>query len=148
MLRAYSRYLQQIGFVFSQAYIEDTLVRLPNAATHLVELFEARFKIDDTDRDELVTSARERTLEVLDAIANHDDRVCRSFLNLIDSTLRTTVYLETSTIAFQKFDPDKISDMPAPRPMFEIFGAPAPCRGGPPARRADRPRWPAVERSA
>ncbi len=121
VLRAYSRYLQQIGFVFSQAYIEDTLVRLPDAATHLVELFEARFKIDDTDRDELVTSARERTLEVLDAIATlDDDRVCRSFLNLIDSTLRTTVYLETSTIAF-KFDPTKISDMPAPRPMFEIF---------------------------
>ncbi len=43
MLRAYSKYLQQVGVPFSQAYVEQTLARYPLLARLLVELFEARF---------------------------------------------------------------------------------------------------------
>ncbi|MDQ3617624.1 MAG: NAD-glutamate dehydrogenase [Pseudomonadota bacterium] len=43
MLRAYSKYLQQVGVPFSQAYVEETMARYPLLARLLVELFEARF---------------------------------------------------------------------------------------------------------
>jgi len=43
MLRAYSKYLQQVGVPFSQAYVEQTLSHYPLLARLLVELFEARF---------------------------------------------------------------------------------------------------------
>ena len=43
MLRAYFKYLLQVGVPFSQSYVEATLVRYPLLARLLVELFEARF---------------------------------------------------------------------------------------------------------
>ncbi|MDO8362233.1 MAG: NAD-glutamate dehydrogenase [Actinomycetota bacterium] len=43
VLRAYSRYLRQIGFPFSQQYIESTLARHGAIARGLVQLFTARF---------------------------------------------------------------------------------------------------------
>ena len=43
VLRAYARWLRQAGTPFSQAYIEDTLLRHCGVARMLVELFGARF---------------------------------------------------------------------------------------------------------
>jgi glutamate dehydrogenase len=43
MLRAYCKYLLQVGVTFSQPYMERTLARYPLLARLLVELFEARF---------------------------------------------------------------------------------------------------------
>src|SRR5262245_33290817 len=43
ILRAYSRYLRQIGFPFSQQYIESTLVRHASISSLLGALFAARF---------------------------------------------------------------------------------------------------------
>jgi len=43
MLRAYCKYLLQVGVPFSQSYVEETFARYPLLARLLVELFEARF---------------------------------------------------------------------------------------------------------
>ncbi len=43
MLRAYAKYLRQIRFGLSQAYMEDTLSRHPALVRDLVRLFHARF---------------------------------------------------------------------------------------------------------
>ena len=43
MVRAYGKYLRQIGFAFSQPYIEDVLGSHPRLVADLVELFHARF---------------------------------------------------------------------------------------------------------
>ncbi len=43
MLRAYCKYLLQIGVPFSQIYVEATFARYPILARLLIELFEARF---------------------------------------------------------------------------------------------------------
>ena len=43
MLRAYCKYLLQVGVPFSQAYVEQTFTRYPLLARLLVEMFEARF---------------------------------------------------------------------------------------------------------
>jgi len=43
MLRAYCKYLLQLGVPFSQAYVEGTFARYPILARLMTELFEARF---------------------------------------------------------------------------------------------------------
>ncbi len=43
MLRAYCKYLLQLGVPFSQSYVEETFARYPILARLLTELFEARF---------------------------------------------------------------------------------------------------------
>ncbi len=121
VLRAYAKYLRQIGFAFSQGYIEDTLSRLPHVASSLIELFEAKFDPALDDREAALVAARGRLAIDLDAIQLlDDDRICRAFLMLIDATVRTNRYRWKSTLAF-KLDPAAIPDLPRPRPMFEIF---------------------------
>ena len=47
VLRAYAKYLRQIGFPLSQAFIEPTLAAHPAIARMLVELFRLRFDPDE-----------------------------------------------------------------------------------------------------
>src|SRR6185295_7561747 len=63
----------------------------------------------------------------LDGVASLDeDRILRSYLNLVQATLRTNFYQPgaggkpKSYVSF-KLDPQKIPDLPLPRPKFEIF---------------------------
>jgi glutamate dehydrogenase len=148
ILRAVARYQRQTGTPFTQAYTEDTLVTNANLATMLVELFETRF---DPDRFDGVasparTAAEEaivrRIREGLDNVASLDhDRIIRAFLGVILATLRTNFYqlpapeqgggsgaapqepggvAAKPTLCF-KLDPQKVPNLPAPRPMFEIW---------------------------
>ena len=126
ILRACSKYLRQAGFTFSHEYIERALARNTGIARSLVALFHARFDPRNHSEEkagELVASIREQ----LDEVANLDeDRILRSFLKLIQATLRTNYYQlgadgkPKSYLSF-KFDPEKVPDLPEPRPMYEIF---------------------------
>src|SRR3954467_1128707 len=128
ILRAYSRYLRQIGFPFSQQYIESTMVRHASISRSLAGLFAARLDpaavgdIIDTE-----TALRAEIAEALDAVPSlDDDRTLRALLALIDATVRTNAFrpgdhgLHRPVLAF-KFDTSKIPDLPLPRPMFEIW---------------------------
>ncbi|MFE9658394.1 NAD-glutamate dehydrogenase domain-containing protein, partial [Micromonospora sp. NPDC006431] len=130
VLRAYAKYLRQAGTVFSQEYMEQTFIAYPAIASLLVELFETRFAPGATAMDE----RRQRSGELVDAIGAalddvvslDQDRILRSYLTLIQATLRTSFYQKPvggrpkSYVAF-KLDPQAIPDLPAPRPKFEIF---------------------------
>ena len=123
VLRSYAKYAHQIGFTFSQGYVEGTLARLPRLARLLVEFFEARFDpdLDDGERLAAVATAESDVLGVLDEVPSlDDDRIGRTFLALIRATVRTSAYQDRATLAF-KFDPSKVPDLPAPRPAHEIF---------------------------
>lgn len=141
VLRCYAKYAHQIGFTFSQAYLETTLAGRPELAAELVALFEGRFDPDlmEGDRVAAVAHAEARVLELLDALPSLDeDRIGRMFLALIRATVRTSAFQGAPTIAF-KFDPAKVPDLPAPRPAHEIFVCSARVegvhlRGGPIAR--------------
>ncbi|MGQ4659236.1 NAD-glutamate dehydrogenase domain-containing protein [Lysobacter sp. F6437] len=168
MLRAYSKYLQQVGVPFSQAYVEDTFIRYPVLARLLVELFEARFdpttgKEDKAEikagmerltrqfaricagdeallaalkpvvaarsgnRDVQVTVARNTLKSLLDRVSSLDeDRILRSFIGVIEATLRTSYYQdadgdEGKGYVSYKFDSAEVPDLPKPRPYREIF---------------------------
>jgi glutamate dehydrogenase len=123
VLRCYAKFAHQIGFAFSQGYVEDTLARLSHLARLLLELFEARFDpdLDAGDRIAAVSIADSEVLAALDAVPSlDDDRIGRMFHALLRATVRTSAYQGKPTVAF-KFDPSMIPDLPAPRPAHEIF---------------------------
>ena len=110
---------------FSQQYIENTLARHGRLAARLVELFKARFDpsadAGPAERDAVQAALREQIIGELDAIPSLDeDRICRSFLTLIEATTRTNFFRGDATLAF-KFDPAAVPDLPLPRPAFEIW---------------------------
>ena len=127
MVRAYGKYLRQIGFAFSQSYIEDVLSSHPLLVADLVELFHTRFDpsrfagVAGEDREGTTATVRARLDAALDAIPSlDDDRICRAFLTLIAATVRTNYYRGRRAIAF-KLDPSAIPDLPLPRPKHEIW---------------------------
>ncbi|MEZ5932939.1 MAG: NAD-glutamate dehydrogenase [Alphaproteobacteria bacterium] len=128
VLRAYCKYLLQIGIPFSQAYMEQTLSRNPELARLLAELFDARFDpAAGKDRDSRVATLETRIREGLEAVANLDeDRILRRYMRLILATLRTNHYQRAADGAYKpylslKIDPAEVPEMPLPRPAYEIF---------------------------
>ncbi|MGF6597320.1 glutamate dehydrogenase [Paraburkholderia sp. GAS448] len=128
ILRAYAKYLRQVGSTFSDAYIERALTGNPEIAKRLVELFVTRF-------DPVLGETREARVEellkaigsALDQVPNLDeDRILRQFLGVINATQRTNYYRHDAHghpkpyLSF-KFDPAKVPGLPEPKPMFEIW---------------------------
>ena len=74
MLRGYAKYLLQTGVPFSQAYMEETLVRYPLVARLLVELFESRFSPARGSADASRASAARESLGRVLAGLNDADR--------------------------------------------------------------------------
>ena len=129
VLRAYCRYLLQIGIPFSQAYMEQTLVQNAGLAGRLAALFKARFDPDlKGDRGALLARLEAEFRAGLDQVVNLDqDRILRRFMRLILASLRTNFYQPGADGAPHKpylsikIDPAAVPDMPLPRPAFEIF---------------------------
>ncbi len=128
ILRAYAKYLRQIGSTFSQSYIEDTLAGNAGIAATLVDLFEARFDPDASgDSAERQDALAEKIVAALNDVASLDeDRILSSFLHLIRATLRTNYYQRDAAgsakpyVSF-KLDPALVPDLPLPRPMYEVW---------------------------
>ena len=130
VLRAYAKYLQQAGSVFSQRSMESALIANPEIAALLVDLFEIRFSPTvELSQQERELRCKEQVTVIgrrLDDVASLDqDRILRSYLTLIQATLRTSFFQKSggrpkSYIAF-KVEPRAIPDLPAPRPRYEIW---------------------------
>ncbi|MBY0377894.1 MAG: NAD-glutamate dehydrogenase, partial [Gammaproteobacteria bacterium] len=128
MLRAYAKYLKQINFTFTQAYIEEIFSKYPGIARELVTLFKLRF---DPNRQggsqEVITALDERIDTLLSEVDSLDeDKILRRFREIIMATLRTNFFLKDDKGQYKeyisfKLDAMNISDMPLPRPLFEIF---------------------------
>ncbi len=131
VLRAYAKYQRQAGGHFSQRYIESTFIEYPEISRALIELFETRFSprlaIEDDERARRAGVLVEQITELLDGVDSLDqDRILRSYLTLVQATLRTSFFQRgedgrpKSYVAF-KLDPQVIPDLPQPRPKYEIF---------------------------
>ncbi|WP_246727852.1 NAD-glutamate dehydrogenase [Chelativorans sp. Marseille-P2723] len=128
VLRAYSRFLHQMGVPQSQGFIADTLNRHPAIAAKLIEFFAARF---DPARQGAATAGAAQRIEeeiqtALENVPNiEDDAIIRRFLNLIKSTLRTNHYALGGAYGEQslalKLDSRSIEGLPQPRPWREVF---------------------------
>ena len=128
LLRAYAKYLRQIGFALSQTFIEATLAAHAPIARLLVELFKTRFDPALGEGREARAMEQVRAIEgALEGVENlSEDRVLRQVLALVQATTRTNFWRRDaagrrrSFVSF-KFDPAKVPGLPEPKPMFEIF---------------------------
>lgn len=130
VLRAYAKYLRQVGVAYSQDYIEDVMLAHDTVAVALTRLFETRF--DPTQPGQQQRSDRQGQLvdeieQAIDEVTSLDaDRILRSFLSLIRATLRTNHFVtddrgrRRAFLSF-KLEPQEIPGLPEPRPQFEIF---------------------------
>ncbi len=131
MLRAIAKYLRQIGFTFSQSYIEQALVTNVTLTRDLIALFETRFDPSAhrsmPARERAQTEIAQRIDEALDEVASLDhDRIIRAFRGVILATLRTNAYQRDEEGAFSpvvsfKLDCHAVPGLPSPKPMFEIW---------------------------
>jgi glutamate dehydrogenase len=121
IIRAYAKYLLQVGVPFSQSYMEETLQRYPAVARILIGLFDARFDpdlassnadlaptlkrmgVDSAERylSNFVATSREEQIGAVDKLLNKqlskvasldEDRILRSFASVIKATLRTSYF--------------------------------------------------------
>ena len=67
VLRLYTRYLRQVGFPFSTSYVEQALVRHPDIARSLAELFDTRFDPRFGSARHTDATDRRRRVETIDA---------------------------------------------------------------------------------
>lgn len=131
VLRAYAKYLKQIGFAQSQATITATLAAHPRIARMLVTLFRLRF--DPAAHDAAGAQAQVNGLEkALDKVSNlNEDRVLRQLLALVQATLRTNFWRTGAghgggegprrSFLSLKFDSSRVPGLPKPVPLYEIF---------------------------
>ncbi len=130
MLRAYSRYMKQIGLHYTRPFIANTLASHPEISRLLVALFSQRFEpsaASATGREAACAQTEASILQLLESVQNlTEDQVVRQYLTLLNATLRTNYFQldaagEPKAYFSFKFDVAKIPEAPKPRPMFEIF---------------------------
>ncbi|MDP3705789.1 MAG: NAD-glutamate dehydrogenase [Legionellaceae bacterium] len=128
VLRTYAKYFKQIGFTFSQEYIEMALCNHAMIAKKLVQLFELRFSPDYSgDRVAEFSALSDAILLDLDDVSNLDeDKIIRQFVHGISGTLRTNYYQRDASGKHKnyisiKIDSRSIPGVPRPYPLYEIF---------------------------
>ena len=127
MMRAYSKYMKQTRFGLSQDYVAQTLIQYKEITEKLASLFSKRFK--PMAKQKLLASDKiqeqiEGELEVVQNI--NEDRILRRYAELIGATIRTNFYQnndqgKAKDYISLKLDPALISNIPLPKPKFEIF---------------------------
>ena len=131
MLRAYAKYLRQVGVTLSETYIQQTLAKHPAITRNLVVLFNNYFDPSMGDvgmgRKGAAMGIRSQIEDALNHVTNPDeDRILRLYVSLIDATLRTNYFQRDANgerklyVSF-KLDSQQVPELPSPRPMFEIF---------------------------
>jgi glutamate dehydrogenase len=123
VLRAYAKYMRQMGNTNSFEFLSDTLLANPDVTRALTALFAARFDpaLSDADRRRRQDEVRGELDAAIEQVATLDaDRVLRTFKNLIQATLRTNYFQNKAHLSF-KLNPAAIEGLPFPRPMFEIW---------------------------
>lgn len=128
VLRTYAKYFKQIGFIFSQEYMEMALNKNVVIAKKLVKLFEMRFNPEEIKkRAEACEILVTEIFADLDNVSNLDeDKIIREYIHAINATLRTNFYQINSLGKHKnyisiKLNSKTIPGVPKPQPMFEIF---------------------------
>lgn len=141
LLRSYRGYARQLGHMITAGSAWPVFVKHAAITRNIVRLFEARFGPDRRGKLSAKPSPARRKAcaemkgEILFAIDQvksfNEDRLLRTFLELVEATLRTSAYVrdrEHPSIA-HKIDCSKVGMMSEPRPWREIWVAHANLEG-------------------
>jgi len=126
ILRAAGKFLRQAAIPFSQDYMEQALVRNPQIARMLVELFHAMLSPESADPDAAKAAYAAIEAALNDVASLDDDRIIRRLRNVIAGVLRTNFYQpgadgRPKPYLSIKLDSEKLDELPAPHPHVEIF---------------------------
>ncbi|WP_417623930.1 NAD-glutamate dehydrogenase [Paremcibacter congregatus] len=130
ILRIYSKYLRQLGLSYSETYMQDTLTQHCDIARDLSSLFEVYFSLvlpKGLDREAEAARLEQSIRTNLEQVDSLDqDRMLRSYLNVITSTLRTNFYQADKDGSNKpyisiKIKSSEVKEAPKPRPYAEIF---------------------------
>lgn len=131
VFRGYRNYYFQLGCPFTKRRVAYALINNANVSLLLYRYFEGRFKPNDDWSDPMIreldvlSPIRAELAEALEEVADpNEDRILRTIFNLIDSTVRTNFFLRCQQDDY--FFSFKVSslgviDMPAPRPLYEVY---------------------------
>ena len=130
LIRTLSRFLRQIRVPYSQDYMWATLVKHAAIAAEVVELFHARFDPrpdaakDRAEKQSAIAARIDEALQKVDSL--DEDRILRRFVNAVQSAIRSNFYQtgksgHPAPMIAVKFASGKLTDLPLPRPLYEIF---------------------------
>lgn len=127
VLRTYAKYLHQVGFRFSQSYIESALFNHPTITKKLIELFMVMHDPNNSIKNNTIEQIEQQILQSLESVSSLDeDKIFNRMLDLIKATLRTNYFqtLDDGTpldYLSMKFSSRDIPELPLPMPLYEIF---------------------------
>jgi glutamate dehydrogenase len=128
LIRTLSRFLRQIRVPYSQDYMWATLVKHAGIAADIVELFHARFDprahAGRSDKQIAIVAHIEEEFQKVESL--DEDRILRRFINVVQSAIRTNFFQtdkdgQLRPLISVKFESRKLTDLPLPRPLYEIF---------------------------
>ena len=130
LIRALSRFLRQIRVPFSQDYMWATLVKHAGVAGTIVELFHARFDpraeaaAGRADKQAALAARIEEALQAVESL--DEDRILRHFVNAEQAAIRSNFFQtdaqgQPKQIISIKFESGKLTGIPLPHPLYEIF---------------------------
>lgn len=128
LIRALSKYIHQIGFLYNQEYITEVLLKYPYMVKLLVDLFYTSFNPNfDGKRDNKIKELQnEIDIKIKEVTNIAEDKVIRQFIYTIKATLRTNYFQKDidgnhkDYISF-KLNSENIPNLPLPKPFAEIF---------------------------
>lgn len=126
IMRALSRYLQQLDYPYSQPFIAAALNTHAGLARALVQLFDARFNPAVKGRDVRVDALKKEIDAGLEQISNlAEDRIIRQIYAVIMAVLRTNAYQRAGatpkSYLSMKLRSTLVPEMKLPVPYAEIF---------------------------
>ena len=122
LFRAIYAYLKQINFSYSQNFITNTLTSHIELSRALFALFEAKFDISNKEHVSTQEPIKKGITELLEAVSSLDeDRVISGYLEVIEAMVRTNYYQDNEDYLCFKIQSKKISFLPKPAPLYEIF---------------------------
>lgn len=128
IVRTYAGYIRQVGPRVGMRDIAQALGQNPTATRALVHLFRCRFDPDLVgSRSQQIDAASKSLITCLDQLAaGAQDKVLRRMSELIHATVRTNFYqLDAEGVRKEwmsiKLNSRAISDLPDPRPLYEVF---------------------------
>ncbi|ALN58039.1 bacterial NAD-glutamate dehydrogenase family protein [Lysobacter enzymogenes] len=124
MLRAYCKYLLQVGVPFSQSYVEETFARYPLLARLLVELFEARFDPSTGSESKAEIKAGQERLKVqFEALHSGEDAVRAALEPVIAARAGKREAQAEAAVTALKSLLDRVSSLDEDRILRSFIGA-------------------------
>ena len=122
LFRAIYVYLKQINFGYTQNFITATLTKHAALSRALFALFESKFNPKGKEHVDAQKPIKENIIKNLDQVSSLDeDRVINGYLEIIEAMVRTNYYQANENYLSLKIQSQKVSFLPKPAPLYEIF---------------------------